>query len=479
MNHRETIDDYAKRLTILYVEDDPVTREQLARFLSRRVGSVITANTGIAGLEAYRIRHPHIVITDILMPEMDGLSMAEEIHKIDRIVPIIVTTAFEQKEYLLRAINIGVDKYVTKPVDSKRLLSALFSVISQLHADTMLQESELRFRQIYEHIHAGLAHISLEFTIVHANQAYCRMLGYSEEELIGRHLREITHPEDIEENYRLQTLLASGTIDHYQMEKRFIHKDGHIIYGLIVSNLICNETGKPLYFLGSAIDITDRKRAEEALRKRIIALTQPLDDLSKIQFFDLFSIEDIQHLQDVFAETTGVASIITHPDGTPITRPSRFCRLCMEIIRKTKKGLANCYKSDAVIGCYNPSGPIVQICLSGGLWDAGASITVGGKHIANWLIGQVKNEVQDENRMLLYADEIGADRDAFYDALKEVPAMSRPQFDKIAGMLFLLANELSTKAYQNVVQARFIHKNNQGGRALEKFNDSLHSKCKN
>jgi len=173
---------------------------------------------------------------------------------------------------------------------------------------------------------------------------------------------------------------------------------------------------------------------------------QTTDD---IQFLDIFDLDDIQRIQDLFADATGVASIITHPDGTPITRPSNFCRLCNEIIRKTDLGLANCFKSDSEIGRSNPSGPIIQPCLSGGLWDAGASIIVGGNHIANWLIGQVKNEELDHKQMLHYAEEIGADKDTFMIALEEVPVMSKEKFVKIALMLYAFTNELSSKAYQN------------------------------
>jgi PAS domain S-box-containing protein len=171
--------------------------------------------------------------------------------------------------------------------------------------------------------------------------------------------------------------------------------------------------------------------------------------IDDIQFSDLFDLEDIQHIQDLFSDATGVASIITHPDGRPITHPSNFCRLCNGIIRKTDLGLTNCFKSDAEIGRPNPSGPVIQPCLSGGLWDAGASIMVDGKHIANWLIGQVKNEELDLQRMLQYAKEIGADQEDFMDALKEVPVMSKEKFEKVAQMLFAFASEISSKAYQN------------------------------
>jgi signal transduction histidine kinase/ActR/RegA family two-component response regulator len=182
----------------------------------------------------------------------------------------------------------------------------------------------------------------------------------------------------------------------------------------------------------------------------------PLDDTASINFEELFNIDDIQRLQDQFASATGVASIITHTDGTPITRPSQFCRLCNDIIRKTEKGCANCYKSDALIGRLSPEGPTIQPCMSGGLWDAGAAISVGGKHIANWLIGQVRDDTQTEEKIRAYALEIGADEQAAVEAFREVPGMSRELFGKVAEALFAFAKQLSTSAYQNVQQARFI-----------------------
>ncbi len=183
---------------------------------------------------------------------------------------------------------------------------------------------------------------------------------------------------------------------------------------------------------------------------------------------DIFDLAELQSLQDAFARATGVASLITRPDGTPITKPSGFCRLCNDIIRTTPKGLANCYKSDAVLGSYNPDGPVLQPCLSGGLWDAGASITLAGRHVGNWLIGQVRNEAQDEERMLAYAELIGADPAEFLAALAEVPVMSVEQFRNVAEALFLIANQLSEKAYQNLLQQRTIRQREQAELALRK-----------
>jgi ligand-binding sensor protein len=169
-----------------------------------------------------------------------------------------------------------------------------------------------------------------------------------------------------------------------------------------------------------------------------------------VTFEELFDLEQIQQIQDAFAEATNVASIITTPDGVPITKPSNFRYLCMEVIRKTDKGLHNCYKSDSIIGAVSSEGrAVVSPCLSGGLWDGGASIHFGTQHVANWLIGQVVDESFDRDSMIAYADEIGADREEFARALADVPYMNVEQFGLVAQTLYLIAQQLSQLAFQS------------------------------
>ena len=219
-------------------------------------------------------------------------------------------------------------------------------------------------------------------------------------------------------------------------------------------------------------DISDRKKNEKALQEKINILTQPLDDVSGIHFEDLFDLKTVQEIQDAFAEATGVASIITRPDGVPITKPSSFCDLCSNI-RKTEKGFANCKHSDAIIGSQNIGKPIIQRCLSGGLWDGGASIEVGGKHIANWLIGQVRDESQTEENMRAYAREIGANEEDIIEAYRKVNSMSLEKFEKISKSLYLLANQLSISAYNNIQQARFIAERKQAEEERELLRGQL------
>ena len=217
----------------------------------------------------------------------------------------------------------------------------------------------------------------------------------------------------------------------------------------------------------------DYKVGELALGKMMQSYSTLSVDSLIVKFEELFNADDLQKLQDQFSDAFGVASIITHPNGQPITNPSNFSRLCEHIIRCTEKGRLNCMHSDAILGRHHPEGPVVQPCLSGGLWDAGASITVGGKHVASWLIGQVRSHVHEDEKMLEYAREIGANEEEFITAFREIPVMPHDQFQKVAKMLFTMAGQLSDMAYQNLQQAKIIHEREQAELALKEKKDHL------
>lgn len=195
-------------------------------------------------------------------------------------------------------------------------------------------------------------------------------------------------------------------------------------------------------------------------------LDTALPDSIKYSFHELFDIDEVQLIQDSFSKATGVASIITEIDGTPITRPSCFSFFCNEVIRKTEIGLRNCILSDAILGSPNPHGPRMERCLSGGLLDGGTSIMVGEHHVANWLIGQVLDEDADMNVMNAYCSEIGADPAVFGDALNRVYKMPKERFADICQFLYLNAKMLSSLAVKNLDQKTEIKKRKE---AEEKY----------
>ncbi|EMJ9529684.1 response regulator transcription factor, partial [Campylobacter jejuni] len=132
-----------KELIILVVEDEVKTRESMINMLSERFSKVIGAQNGDEGLKKFKKFKPDLVITDIAMPIMDGLDMAREIKEISDDVPIVVLSAYSEKERLLRSIDIGIDKYLIKPVDIEELFKVLDYLIGEkIEANMLVKISE-------------------------------------------------------------------------------------------------------------------------------------------------------------------------------------------------------------------------------------------------------------------------------------------------------------------------------------------------
>ena len=134
--------EYLKSLKVLYVEDEEDTREQFSHFLTRIAGEVVVASDGARGLAAFEHHTPDIVITDIQMPVMDGLTMAREIRSRDASIPLILLTAYDQAEYLKKAIDTGIAKYITKPVNGCQLHDVLLECSHKLLSINIRREEE-------------------------------------------------------------------------------------------------------------------------------------------------------------------------------------------------------------------------------------------------------------------------------------------------------------------------------------------------
>lgn len=117
--------DNLKNIKILYVEDDELIRENTAEILKRKCDNVITAEDGVVGLELYEKFSPDLIITDIQMPRLDGLSMIKKIRENDLTTKIVITTAYTDQKYLLEAVELQLIKYVSKPLTWDKISSIL------------------------------------------------------------------------------------------------------------------------------------------------------------------------------------------------------------------------------------------------------------------------------------------------------------------------------------------------------------------
>ncbi len=143
-------------------------------------------------------------------------------------------------------------------------------------ASEELRESEDKFKYLFDHSIVGKS-LTLITGEVNANQALCDLLGYTSDELKNKKWQEITHPDDIEQTQKEIDQLLSGKRDSARFSKRFIHKNGSVVWVDLSSSLRRNKDGKPLYLISSAIDITDRRQMEEKLIMANILLEQTFD----------------------------------------------------------------------------------------------------------------------------------------------------------------------------------------------------------
>jgi diguanylate cyclase (GGDEF)-like protein/PAS domain S-box-containing protein len=149
----------------------------------------------------------------------------------------------------------------------------VFIDITERHAlETRLRESEQRFFGAFQHAAIGMGLVAPDGRLLRVNAALCQMLGYTEAELLTRNVSELTYPDDYAKSYSLAMELMEGKRDSYQLEKRYFHRDGHLVHVQLSVSLVRGADGTPFHAVAQIQDISQRKAYEEALfRERELA----------------------------------------------------------------------------------------------------------------------------------------------------------------------------------------------------------------
>lgn len=121
-----------KSVKVLYVEDEPITRKQVCRFLSKRVGKVVEAKDGKDGVKKFLEYKPDIIVTDLVMPHMNGIEMMKKLREDGFDCPFIITSALSDSTTILKAVDLKIDKYLIKPIDVNILVDSLTQIASRV-----------------------------------------------------------------------------------------------------------------------------------------------------------------------------------------------------------------------------------------------------------------------------------------------------------------------------------------------------------
>lgn len=262
-----------KNYTILYVEDEKESVELIQTLLKTKIKTIFVAYDGVEGLELYKKHLPDIVISDIQMPNMNGIEMAKEIKKLNPKQNIIFITAFNENNLLLEAINLGIDKYIIKPILSlESLLNPIDTICKVLSYDTKLkieeriEAMELILKTISHHWRQPLNLLSLESSamlfnletdntskekltkelteIVHTTQALSLMIDdfitmFSSS--ISTHTKRFSLIETVENAIEiLENEIISNNITIINHTKEIFMNQNQILFEQIILNLLTN-----------------------------------------------------------------------------------------------------------------------------------------------------------------------------------------------------------------------------------------------
>jgi len=281
-----------QELRILHLEDLSSDAALAKRAISNVIDKfsihvVETESDFISELEEF---NPHIVVSDYQLPSFNGLSALKIVLEKTPLTPVIILTGSMNEDTAVECMKAGACDYVIKE-HTKRLGSAILNALEQkeiklnkIKAEEALQTSEAHFRSVFESTIMGIAFGDLNGRFIDINPAMQRILGYSIDELMRLSMAEITHADDIEKDFALFQEVLEGKHSYYQIEKRYIHKSGRVIWGNVHVSVVCKENGEPEYAIGIIDDITNRKESELLLLQKTLEIESQNKELLRLNF---------------------------------------------------------------------------------------------------------------------------------------------------------------------------------------------------
>jgi len=303
--------------SVLYVEDELEARDILVSIITKRYPDVQlhTAENGAMGLELFKKHLPNMVITDINMPLMDGISMAREVKALNPETIVIALTAHSDTKFLLNAIEIGINHYVLKPLDYERL----FAIVDKSLATIML---ERRIRQQSDHIRklsravdqspCTVMITDVNGIIEYVNPKFTELTGYTAEEALGNTPRLLLSGSTPPDTYQqLWQTISSGREWHGEFLNR--KRNGEKYWEAASISPVFNEDGAVTHYVAVKEDITARMQAEHeivSLNINLAARTQELETAN--------------------SELEAFNSTVSHDLRSPITTIHGFTQVLLE-----------------------------------------------------------------------------------------------------------------------------------------------------
>ncbi|MEA2051095.1 MAG: response regulator [Campylobacterota bacterium] len=229
--------EFLKTLTIMYVEDDDSIRNSLSSILKKIFGEVIICNDGNDGINQFKYytqeRKSKIdtIISDINMPNLNGIEMVKEIRELDQEVPIIFTTAHGESNYLMEAIKLKIAYYALKPINTTELLQNVSKFCMIEHNKNLVAKKEEQISQYMAIMNqiASIFKVDNHGNITEANELLCEVSGYTNDELLNLNVDDLLHKDSTVDSYQ-SILKLIGEDNSYKGKIKFKSKTDEIFY---------------------------------------------------------------------------------------------------------------------------------------------------------------------------------------------------------------------------------------------------------
>ncbi|PLY09092.1 MAG: hypothetical protein C0626_08760 [Arcobacter sp.] len=278
--YMQEISQNIKNLKILYVEDDPEVRQRLENLLKKISDFVEVAQDGEEAFlkiqENFENETPYeLIITDLNMPKLNGIDMVKKVKLLDDDIPIILTTADNEKETFLESIELGVSAYIVKPINVAKLFENIKKIAQKIYYKNQFYKKQKEL-ETYTNIIESVAVISktdLNGIITYVDDAFCEVSGYTKEELIGQNHNIVRHPENPKEVYKnLWDTIQSG--QNWEGKVRNIDKQGNPWYAKSTIFPIFDDKNENIIeYIAIRFIITDEYEEKRELASRLIKNT--------------------------------------------------------------------------------------------------------------------------------------------------------------------------------------------------------------
>ncbi len=285
-------------ISVLFVEDEELLRAIYQRILDKMVARLYIAENGRAGLEAFERHKPDLVITDIMMPVMDGLEMVERIRITDKAVKLVILSAYGEAEYFMEAIKVGVNHFLLKPVETKKLTALVEELSHSILLERKVNEQELQRKLAEENLRQ-------------LNQELEKRVEDRTRDLQKEIRERIQAENDLKElNLHLEKRVKEELKKREKQQQLLIQKSKLESMGELAAG-IAHEINQPLGGISMGLDnilfkLSISGVTEEYLRNKIEALFKDIDRIRQIiNHVRVFS-RDQKNLVDDLVDINGV-----------------------------------------------------------------------------------------------------------------------------------------------------------------------------